>query len=204
MGCLQTQCCRPCARLDTHRQLLPLVTSMRNPNLKASHLDKLDKEFGQPLPRGDKLTVSAALAIGLHKQSQLVSKLASDATQEAVLLDMLEKVKQQWIATEFTTKPFKDSRDAIVLGSVDDVLATLEETQLVVQSVMGSPYVAALRNEADHWNKQLALFSDTLDEWLACQRSWMYLESIFAAPDLQRQLPTELRCSRVWMLRGRS
>ena len=111
------------ARLDTHRQLLPLVTSMRNPNLKASHLDKLDKEFGQPLPRGDKLTVSAALAIGLHKQSQLVSKLASDATQEAVLLDMLEKVKQQWIATEFTTKPFKDSRDAIVLGSVDDVLA---------------------------------------------------------------------------------
>ena len=32
-----------------------------------------------------------------------------------------------------------------------------------------------------------------LDEWLACQRSWMYLESIFAAPDLQRQLPAELK-----------
>ena len=84
-----------------------------------------------------------------QSKSRLVSKVGSEATQEAVLLAMLDKVKQQWIATEFTTKPFKDSRDAMVLGSVDDVLATLEETQLVVQSVTGSPYVAALRNEAE-------------------------------------------------------
>ncbi len=37
----------------------------------------------------------------------------------------------------------------------------------------------------------LDLFSDTLEEWLNCQRSWMYLESIFSAPDIQRQLPNE-------------
>ena len=36
---------------------------------------------------------------------------------------------------------------------------------------------------------QLGLFSDTFDEWMACQRAWMYIEAIFAAPDMQRQLP---------------
>ncbi|RZC39366.1 dynein heavy chain 6, axonemal, partial [Asbolus verrucosus] len=29
------------------------------------------------------------------------------------------------------------------------------------------------------------------DEWTACQQSWIYLEVIFSAPDIQRQLPNE-------------
>ena len=38
---------------------------------------------------------------------------------------------------------------------------------------------------------QLSTLADTLDEWVACQRSWMYLESIFGAEDIQKQLPAE-------------
>lgn len=31
------------------------------------------------------------------------------------------------------------------------------------------------------------------DEWLMCQQSWVYLEVIFSAPDIQRQLPSEAK-----------
>ena len=41
--------------------------------------------------------------------------------------------------------------------------------------------------------KNLRLFSDTLDEWLECQRQWLYLETIFGAADIQRQLPAEAK-----------
>ena len=56
-----------------------------------------------------------------------------------------------------------------------------------------SRYVTGIQAEADDVDCQLSLFSDTLEEWLTCQRNWMYLESIFSAPDIQRQLPSEAK-----------
>ena len=31
------------------------------------------------------------------------------------------------------------------------------------------------------------------EAWLQCQNSWLYFESIFSAPDIQRQLPAEAK-----------
>uniref|UniRef100_A0A4W3JLB2 Dynein axonemal heavy chain 6 n=1 Tax=Callorhinchus milii TaxID=7868 RepID=A0A4W3JLB2_CALMI len=54
-------------------------------------------------------------------------------------------------------------------------------------------YVGPIKPRVDDWQRLLSLFSQTLDEWLTCQRNWLYLESIFSAPDIQRQLPAEAR-----------
>ena len=51
--------------------------------------------------------------------------------------------------------------------------------------------MAGIKNDVERVDRQLRLFSETLDAWVACQKSWMYLECIFAAPDIQRQLPHE-------------
>ena len=48
-----------------------------------------------------------------------------------------------------------------------------------------------MREGVEIWDKRLALLSETQDEWLTCQRQWMYLETIFSAEDIQRQLPVE-------------
>lgn len=32
---------------------------------------------------------------------------------------------------------------------------------------------------------------EVLEEWLACQRSWLYLEPVFSADDVSQQLPAE-------------
>lgn len=53
--------------------------------------------------------------------------------------------------------------------------------------------LAGVRGDVDKVSHSLRLFSDTLEEWLECQRKWLYLENIFMAPDIQRQLPNETK-----------
>jgi len=43
----------------------------------------------------------------------------------------------------------------------------------------------------DRLDRQLRLFKATLEVWLDVQRAWIALEPVFAAPDIQRQLPAE-------------
>lgn len=50
-----------------------------------------------------------------------------------------------------------------------------------------------VRGDVDRVSQSLRLFNDTLDEWLECQKKWLYLENIFMAPDIQRQLPNETK-----------
>ena len=40
---------------------------------------------------------------------------------------------------------------------------------------------------------RVILLLSTQEEWLNCQRNWLYLESIFSAPDIQHQLPNEAK-----------
>ena len=48
-------------RVETFRQLAPLVGALRNPNLKPHHLERLEAEIGISLPRGDELGLQPAL-----------------------------------------------------------------------------------------------------------------------------------------------
>ena len=67
----------------------------------------------------------------------------------------------------------------------------LEDSQVALQTILASRFVGGIRDEVEEWEKKLSLLSEMLDEWLTCQRSWMYLENIFSADDIQKQLPAE-------------
>lgn len=73
------------------------------------------------------------------------------------------------------------------------MIASLEDSMVTMGTISSSRYVTGIRAEVDRVENQLNHFSETLDEWLTVQRNWMYLESIFSAPDIQRQLPSEAK-----------
>jgi dynein heavy chain len=58
-------------------------------------------------------------------------------------------------------------------------------------TMLGSRFIKTIQEDVEEWSKKLAVLSETLDEWLVCQKTWMYLENIFGAEDIQKQLPAE-------------
>ncbi len=74
---------------------------------------------------------------------------------------------------------------------MDDVFQLLDDSLVTIAQILGSRYVGAIRDSVEKWHAKLLLLQATLDQWLECQKTWMYLEPIFAAPDIQRQLPNE-------------
>ncbi|RYG69461.1 hypothetical protein EON64_02655, partial [archaeon] len=120
-----------------------------------------------------------------------VQEISAAASGEAQLESSLDKIKSDWEKQVFTVLNHRDQHGLFILGSLEEIFVLLEDHQVSLQTMLGSRYVRGVQERVDEWEKKLAQLSETLDEWVVCQRSWMYLENIFNAEDIQKQLPAE-------------
>ena len=66
-----------------------------------------------------------------------------EASQELALEDLLGKMSAKWNTLEFTVLPFKDVKDAFILGSVEEVTAALEDSLVTMSTILASRYTHA-------------------------------------------------------------
>lgn len=83
------------------------------------------------------------------------------------------------------TKPHRGG-DVPILDEIEDIYTALDESIASVNMILGSRYVKPLREEAEQWKKNLVTLNLIVDEWVNCQKQWIYLENIFAAQDIRR------------------
>ena len=179
------------AAVEEFKILVPIVASLRNESMKERHWEKVDACIGEALIRDEKFTLGLLIEVNVMKFEDAITQISTEATQEMALEEMLQKVVSKWATIEFNVLPYKEQKDTYILGGLDEVQTALEDSMLTMATILSSRFVAGIRAEVEKVEKQLNLFSDTLDEWLGVQKNWMYLESIFLAPDIQRQMPRE-------------
>lgn len=68
----------------------------------------------------------------------------------------------------------------------------LSLSQVQLQNMLDSKYVAYFLDEVMDWLKKLSNADATINAWFKVQRTWMHLESIFiGSEDIRSQLPEE-------------
>lgn len=50
-----------------------------------------------------------------------ITAVSTEATQEAALEELLAKVTTKWASIDFNIIPYKDSKDILIMGPLDDI-----------------------------------------------------------------------------------
>ena len=180
------------------KNLVPACGELKNPKLQERHWEKLEGLVGFKFERdpetwSEPFTLGSLMAKNIMQYKDEIQRISTEATQEAVLEELLDKVKTSWATAEFALSSFKEQKDVYILTGVDEVQAMLDESMMTIGTILASRYVSGIRNEVEKMESALKSLQAVLDEWLGVQKNWMYLEPIFSAPDIQRQLPLEAK-----------
>jgi len=67
----------------------------------------------------------------------------------------------------------------------------MDESLANINTILGSRYIKPLLSQAETWRTSLLNLQAIMDEWITCQRRWIYLENIFSGQDIKKQLVNE-------------
>ncbi|KAG5682932.1 hypothetical protein PVAND_012250 [Polypedilum vanderplanki] len=180
------------ADCEEFKEKIPILQCLRSTDLKPRHWLKIEQTLDRKLLGNDNITLYTFEDANAFEGENAASiqEITAQATGEAKLEEALKKVDTVWKQLELSVVS-RDSRDVFILAGIDELQSVLDDSNVTIATIAASKHIGTLKPRIDEWIRQLDIFGKTFDEWINVQQSWIYLEAIFSAPDIQRQLPQE-------------
>ncbi|XP_051269985.1 dynein axonemal heavy chain 1 isoform X2 [Dicentrarchus labrax] len=177
-------------KIEDFRPYIPLIQGLRNPGMRSRHWEMLSERIHMKVKPKANLTFSRCLELGLQNHIDDIAQVAEVAGKEFTIEQALEKMEQEWSTVVFDVLPYKET-GTYILKSPDEASQLLDDHIVMTQSMSFSPFKKTFEGRINTWESKLRMTQDVLEEWLTCQRSWLYLEPIFSSDDINKQLPVE-------------
>lgn len=178
-------------RTDEFRAYLPVIQSLASPALQERHWEAVQQRLG--FDEGEEeLTLNVLLDRGVAAHLEAIQEIGTVAEKEYSLQKNLMAMIAEWEKIELECQPYR-STGTYLIRITDDIVALLDDHLVKTQTMRGSPYIKSIEKDCRAWEKKLQNAQQLLDEWMQCQRTWLYLEAIFSSEDIMRQMPTEAR-----------
>lgn len=173
--------------------ILPYLIKMSHEAIKQRHWQKAGESFGIPADPAE-VKVEHLLQESVVVRKDEIEELHFHAAKELEIENKVEQIKKVWTAKTFAFAPHNDRKEIrLESKSVTDVTTYLEETQMVLHSLLNSRYNSEFRREIMEWITKLNTISESTESILGVQSLWLYLEAVFSAGDVARQLPAETK-----------
>jgi dynein heavy chain len=176
--------------LDEFKPYIPLIQALRNPGMRERHWEALNQELNLQLRPDTNLTLTDLLKMNLLERIDSITKVCDVAGKEYSIENALDKMDAEWKALELEIIPYKET-GTYIMKVTEDITRMLDDHIVMTQSMGFSPYKKPFADRINSWENKLKTVQEVVESWMACQRSWLYLEPIFSSDDIVTQLPVE-------------
>jgi len=179
--------------IQAFKKNMPVIQALCQEAIQPHHFNELFEvmDITDDMDDGD-LTLQRMLDQGVLDHLETVERISTEAQKQYSLATTLKTMKKEWTTMDFGTMAYKNTGTYLLKGT-DDIQTMLDDHIIKTQAVRGSPFVKPIEREVKDWEAKLFYIQDLLEQWLMCQRTWLYLEPIFGSDDIIRQMPSEAR-----------
>lgn len=188
---------KDCRKLiDDLVAVVPLLQGLAHKSVQDRHWVELSRVVGGAplLLPSQGLLLSQVLGASLLEHREEVEDLCTAATKEEGVEKKLKAIAAQWEQETFTFAEHKQ-RGPVVLKPAEtaELKEKLEDATMVLGSLAASRYSVPFRPELVAMSSKLGAVSEIMEQWLAVQSMWSYMEAVFSGGDIVKQLPAEAK-----------
>lgn len=181
--------------LDTLTDTVPLLEMMRNKAMLQRHWDSiqiitkttlnLDPEF---------FTLKNLLDAPLTQNREEIEDICTSAVKELEIEFKLKQVVTEWEEKVFVLGAFKTRGNLVLKPAVtSEIISQMEDSLMTLSSLMSNRFNTPFKSEIQTWVHNLSTAAEVIENWLAVQNLWIYLEAVFVGGDIAKQMPKEAK-----------
>ena len=172
----------------------PVIQVLSSTSMQERHWIEFFKLLNIPYSSDilDSLKFSAILDnSAISFEADKIDNISAAAIAQEKIMKDLEKISNDWSQIKFDIQNQSKTKNEVkyIIASVEDIYNALDEHSQLIASGLSSRHVADIRDQVEEWDNLLNSISNIIEEWLLVQKQWIYLENIFSAEDIKKQLP---------------